>query len=87
MEIKQQCRGCFEGLANKSRLTIVNLLSKNQKMSVGEIVSHFKLRQPTITHHLRYLEDAGIVSSEKKGRRVFYFLSPKCKGECDVFES
>ena len=55
-------------------------------MSVSEIAKQFSLRQPTITHHLRYLVDAGILSSEKKGRQVFYSLHPKCKkGECHVF--
>lgn len=85
MKLKLQCTGCFEGLSDKSRIAIVNLLSQKNKLSVNDIVKHFKLKQPTITHHLRNLEENGIVASEKIGRQVFYFLKSKCKGGCDVF--
>jgi DNA-binding transcriptional ArsR family regulator len=55
-------------------------------MPVMEIANHFKLTQPTISHHLQYLKGAGIVDSEKKGRRVYYFISRKCKeGRCGLF--
>jgi ArsR family transcriptional regulator len=85
MKLKQQCCGCFEGLSSDSRMGIVNLLSNHKKLSVNEICGHFK--QPTITHHLKNLEENGILSSEKIGRQVFYFMKPKCKGECHVFNS
>ena len=55
-------------------------------MSVMEIAKHFKLTQPTITHHLQYLEEAGVLTSKKKGRKVFYILDPKCQDkECEIF--
>ena len=51
-----------------------------------EIAKHFKLKQPTITHHLKYLKEAKVLASRKKGRKVYYFISEKCKkGECDIF--
>jgi ArsR family transcriptional regulator, arsenate/arsenite/antimonite-responsive transcriptional repressor len=87
MKLKQQCCGCFEGLSSDSRMEIVNLLSNHEKLSVNEIAGHFKLKQPTITHHLRNLEENGILASKKIGRQVFYFLKPKCKGECHVFNN
>lgn len=86
MKLKSICCSCFEGLANDTRVAIINLLQERGKLSVSEIVRNFKLRQPTITHHLHYLEKADLLASEKKGRQVFYFLHPKCKeGECHVF--
>ena len=85
MKLKQQCCSCFEGLSSDSRMEIVNLLSGNKKLSVNEIAGHFQLKQPTITHHLKYLEEKGLLSSKKIGRQVFYFLKAKCKGECHVF--
>ncbi len=55
-------------------------------MSVMEIAKEFKLKQPTITHHLQYLQKAGVLGSKKTGRRVYYFISEKCKkGECRIF--
>lgn len=87
MKLKQQCTGCFESLSDNCRIEIVNLLSGDKKLSVNEICSHFNLKQPTITHHLKYLEENGILSSKKIGRQVFYFLKSKCKGECHVFNN
>lgn len=80
------CASCFAGLSDKTRVGIVNLLLEKGEMSVLEIVEHFKLTQPTITHHLKYLKKAGVLESSKKGRKVFYFISPKCKkGRCGLF--
>jgi len=86
MKFKPDCSQCFAGLSCGARLQIVNLLREEKKLSVSEISSHFKLSQPTITHHLHYLKTAGIVKSEKQGRNVFYQLNPKCGwGDCTIF--
>ncbi|MDP3888651.1 MAG: metalloregulator ArsR/SmtB family transcription factor [bacterium] len=86
MKLTSACAVCFGGLATKSRIGIINLLQEKGKMSVLEIADHFLLRQPTITHHLKYLQSAGILTSQKMGRRVFYQIDPKCKRkECHVF--
>ncbi|MFZ5365878.1 MAG: ArsR/SmtB family transcription factor [Patescibacteria group bacterium] len=80
------CTSCFSGLSTSSRIKIINLLQEKGQLSVLEIARHFQLTQPTITHHLQYLKTAGILSSQKKGRKVFYFIDPKCKRkECRVF--
>lgn len=87
MKISKNCADCFAGLSAKTRIEIVNLLQKENKMSVLEIVGQFDLAQPTITHHLQYLKTAGLLSSTKKGRQVFYYLNPKCKdGRCELLE-
>jgi len=81
------CAPCFAGLSDKTRIGIINLLLRKEKLSVLEIVKHFRLTQPTITHHLKYLEKAGVLESLKAGRRVYYFVNPKCKKEdCHLFE-
>lgn len=86
MRFMASCADCFAGLSDKTRVGIVNLLLEKDKMSVLEIGKHFKLTQPTITHHLHYLKEAGVLESSKKGRKVFYFISPKCKkGRCKLF--
>ena len=65
-------------------MEIINLLEKNDRLPVMEITKHFKLTQPTITHHLNYLKNVGILKSKKEGRQVFYFLNPKCKDSCGL---
>jgi len=86
MKFKSGCSGCFAGLSCGVRIEIINLLRNKKRMSVMEIVKHFKITQPTITHHLQYLKTAGILSSNKKGRRVYYYINPKCGWDnCKVF--
>lgn len=81
------CAPCLRGLSDKTRIEIINLLLKKEKLSVLEIVKRFHLTQPTITHHLKYLEKAGVLESLKEGRKVYYFVNPKCKkGDCHLFE-
>lgn len=54
---------------------MVGLLAAQRKeLCVCEIESHFKLGQPTVSHHLRVLREAGIVSAERRGTWVYYTL-------------
>jgi ArsR family transcriptional regulator len=86
MKLSSACAGCFAGLSCQARIEIINLLQGKGEMSVMEIAKHFKLKQPTITHHLQYLKEAGVLASKKKGRKVYYFITDKCKkGECGIF--
>ena len=86
MKLTSACAGCFGGLACQTRIGIINLLQEKKEMSVMEIAKHFKLKQPTISHHLQYLKDVGVLDCQKKGRKVYYFISKKCKeGECGIF--
>lgn len=92
------CSGCFAGLSCGARYAIIQLLQKKSSkgrlasgqkgMSVTEIAKHFKVTQPTITHHLQYLKSAGILKSKKEGRMVYYAIDPKCGWDkCEVFNS
>lgn len=86
MRLSSSCAGCFAGLSCDSRVEIISLLQKKNKMTVSEIVKHFQLSQPTITHHLKYLKESKVLASEKKGRQVYYFIHPKCKKDiCNLF--
>ncbi len=63
-------------LADATRLQIVAMLAGlEEPLCVCDIQSHFKLGQPTISHHLRVLRDAGMVSWEKRGLWVYYSLN------------
>jgi len=86
MKLTSACASCFAGLSCQARIGIINLLQEKGETSVMEIAKHFKLKQPTITHHLKYLKEAGVLASKKKGRKVYYFITEKCKkGECGIF--
>jgi DNA-binding transcriptional ArsR family regulator len=86
MKLSSSCSGCFAGLSCNIRIDIINLLKKKNRLTVGEITKHYKKSQPTITHHLLYLKNMGILKSKKEGRSVFYFIDTKCGlGNCDLF--
>jgi len=58
-------------LADETRLRILKLLKTGEK-NVTKIVESLKLSQPTVSHHLRKLEEAGLVIKRQYKRWVFY---------------
>ncbi|WP_411344365.1 metalloregulator ArsR/SmtB family transcription factor [Paenibacillus sp. WLX1005] len=64
----------LNGLADPVRLHILSLLGRKGRMNVGEIASNFHVSRPAISHHLRILKDADIVSYEKIGQEVYYWM-------------
>src|SRR5262249_18405114 len=67
----------FRALAHTSRRTILVVLhARGGEMTAGAIASRFECSWPTITRHLRELEQAGLVSTEPRGRERIYRLEP-----------
>jgi ArsR family transcriptional regulator len=64
----------FFGLADNTRLKIVNLLAK-EELCACEVMAALDLTQPTASHHLGILERSRLVSSRREGKWVFYRLS------------
>jgi ArsR family transcriptional regulator len=64
----------FKALADEIRLRILSLLA-TREMCVCEIMVALDLTQPTASHHLGILENAGLVKDRKEGKWVFYSLS------------
>jgi ArsR family transcriptional regulator len=63
-------------LADPTRLQIVELLAcQEEPLCVCDIQGHFTLGQPTISHHLRVLREAQLVTWEKRGLWVHYALN------------
>ncbi|HET6261084.1 MAG TPA: metalloregulator ArsR/SmtB family transcription factor [Chloroflexia bacterium] len=66
----------LSAIADPTRLRIVELLSGAcDSICVCDITTQFDLGQPTVSHHLKVLRDAGLVSSEKRGLWVYYSLN------------
>lgn len=55
-------------------------------VSVNEIVDQLDVAQPTVSHHLKILREAGLVRSERRGKQVFYTLNQRrmAEGCCQV---
>jgi DNA-binding transcriptional ArsR family regulator len=66
----------FKALAHPSRRLILTvLLMENGKLNAGDIVEHFQFKWPTITRHLKQLEEAGLIESAKDGTQNIYTLN------------
>jgi ArsR family transcriptional regulator len=64
----------FKAFADEIRLRILSLLVARE-MCVCEVMVALDLTQPTASHHLGILENAGLVKDRKEGKWVFYSLS------------
>jgi ArsR family transcriptional regulator len=64
----------FKALADPTRLTILNRLACCDECCVCELNAAFDLAQPTISHHLKVLRDAGLVSATRRGTWAYYRL-------------
>ncbi|HEY2506570.1 MAG TPA: metalloregulator ArsR/SmtB family transcription factor [Streptosporangiaceae bacterium] len=68
----------FKALGDPVRLRLVSLIGARQggEVCVCDLTSAFDLSQPTISHHLRVLREAGLIDSERRGTWVYYRVIP-----------
>ncbi|MDH5083672.1 autorepressor SdpR family transcription factor [Clostridium perfringens] len=64
----------FKALSDETRREILKLLSKKD-MSAGEISDHFNMSKPSISKHLEILREAELISSERKGQFIIYYIN------------
>jgi ArsR family transcriptional regulator len=71
--VAEQAAGDLDLLANPVRLQLLDVLARNEgRVCVCDLESAVPVKQPTVSHHLRLLREAGLVSSEKVGQWVYY---------------
>ena len=64
-----------KALGDPARMQLVDVLRKHAgKVCVCELVPLFDISQPTLSHHLKKLRDAGIVDSERRGLWAYYYV-------------
>ena len=61
----------FEGLANPTRLMIVERLASASEMRVSELAEYCMVSQPRMSWHLRILRKAEVIRTRREGREVF----------------
>ena len=68
----------FKALGDPVRLRLVSLIGARQggEVCVCDLTSAFALTQPTISHHLKVLREAGLIDSKRRGTWVYYRLVP-----------
>jgi len=63
-----------KALADETRQKIMSICCC-KKLSVMDIVEQTGVTQPTVSHHLRILRDAGLVTVERRGKEIYYSLN------------
>jgi ArsR family transcriptional regulator len=66
----------FHALSDPTRVAIVSRLASTDECCVCDLTAAFELAQPTISHHLKVLRDAGLVESSRRGTWAYYRLVP-----------
>jgi ArsR family transcriptional regulator len=77
-----------KALADPVRMQLVDVLRKHAgQVCVCELVPLFELSQPTVSHHLKVLREAGIVGSERRGLWAYYYVNPESLEELSAWLS
>jgi ArsR family transcriptional regulator, arsenate/arsenite/antimonite-responsive transcriptional repressor len=76
-EDAERLAATFKALADPTRVAIVNRLACGEDCCVCDLTDAFELSQPTVSHHLRVLRDAGLIEAERRGTWAYYRLVPE----------
>ncbi len=81
------CVECYQLAGERQRYKMLKYLAKGER-TVGELVKHTGLRQPTVTHHLRLMEQAKLLLVEARGRSRVYCLNrvSECFSDCGLLK-
>jgi len=68
----------FKALSDPVRLRLLSLIASHEggEACVCDLTGPFDVSQPTISHHLKVLREAGLVGSERRGTWVYYWVMP-----------
>ena len=84
----ERMAGIAKALADPVRVQLVDVLRKHAgKVCVCELVPLFDIAQPTLSHHLKTLRQAGIVDSERRGLWAYYYVRPDALKELSAWLS
>lgn len=75
----EQLAAGFKVLADPARLRLLSLIAAqpDDEACVCDLTDPLALAQPTISHHLKVLLDAGLLTRERRGRFAYYRLAPE----------
>lgn len=69
----------FKALGDPVRLRLLSMIASREggEICVCDLTPAFELSQPTISHHLKLLRQAGLIDCERRGTWVYYWLIPE----------
>ncbi|WP_073951219.1 ArsR/SmtB family transcription factor [Streptomyces kebangsaanensis] len=77
----------FKALGDPVRLRLLSMIASREggEVCVCEMTPAFELSQPTISHHLKLLRQAGLIDCERRGTWVYYWVLPGALDRLAVF--
>ncbi len=72
----------MQAIGDESRQLILLAIMQGEfgGSRIGEIARRIHLSEPTVTHHIRILKEAGIVLCNRIGTRNYYYINAACEG-------
>lgn len=71
-----------KALGDETRQRILEILQTEGEQCVSDLVAAFNVSQPTISHHLNFLKHAGLVTTRREGKQIFYQTNQDNITEC-----
>jgi ArsR family transcriptional regulator len=82
----QRIAAVARALSDPIRVQLVDVLRKHAgKVCVCELTPLFDVSQPTVSHHLKVLRDAGLVDVERRGLWAYYYVIPEATKELSTW--
>lgn len=76
--MKELCGYCFRNLGVGTRLKIYQYLERNGEKNVTAITAFIKLRQPTVSYHLKNMFESGLLNRRNVAKEAFYSTRSTC---------
>ncbi|HEX5497623.1 MAG TPA: metalloregulator ArsR/SmtB family transcription factor [Thermomicrobiales bacterium] len=75
---REQLVAAFKALADPTRLDVFRLIAaQDEPICACDVVDRFDVSQPTISHHLKTLRDAGLIVASRRGVWAYYGVDPR----------
>ena len=65
----------FTALGDEQRQRILLTFERGERLNVTQLADASTLTRPTVSHHLKVLREAGVLSSKKEGKEVYYWVN------------
>jgi ArsR family transcriptional regulator, arsenate/arsenite/antimonite-responsive transcriptional repressor len=77
---RERLTAAFKALADPTRLDVFRLIAAQQEpICACDVVDRFDVSQPTISHHVKVLRDAGLIVASRRGVWAYYAVDPRAR--------
>ncbi|HEU5432206.1 MAG TPA: metalloregulator ArsR/SmtB family transcription factor [Thermomicrobiales bacterium] len=77
---RERLVAAFKALADPTRLDVFRLIAAQEEpICACDVVDRFDVSQPTISHHLKTLRDAGLIVASRRGVWAYYAVDPRAR--------